>query len=85
MAAALGELADVVGTEAVDILLAGHGRGDVVLGHVLGQRQLDQDAVDRGVIVEGGDLGDELGLGGRLIKLDQLASNAALEGLELAA
>jgi hypothetical protein len=36
------------------------------------------------VVVEGDNTGDELGLGGGLFELDQLASNAALEGIRLA-
>ncbi len=79
VAAALGQLADVVGAEAVDILLAGDGRGDVVLGDALGERQLHEDTVHGRVVVEGDDTGDQLGLGGRLIELDELARNAALE------
>lgn len=46
LAAALGELANVVGAESVDILLVGDGGGDVWLRDVLGERELDEDAVD---------------------------------------
>jgi hypothetical protein len=64
VAAPLGELSDVGGAEAVDVLLAGDDGGDGILGDALWKWELDQDAVDRGVVVEVLDAGDELGLRG---------------------
>mmetsp|Transcript_15525 Transcript_15525/g.33698 ORF Transcript_15525/g.33698 Transcript_15525/m.33698 type:complete len:222 (-) Transcript_15525:405-1070(-) len=46
-----GQAADVLGVEAVHILLDADGVQDGLLVDVLGQRQLDQDAVDLGVSV----------------------------------
>jgi hypothetical protein len=47
---------------------------------MLRERQLHQDAVHRRVVVEADDAGNQLGLGGILVELDQLAGNAALDG-----
>lgn len=79
LAAALGELANVVGTKAVDILLVSDSGGNVRLGDVLGERQLDQDAVDRVVVVETADLVKEFNLGDVLWEVKQLAVDAGLE------
>jgi hypothetical protein len=46
---------------------------------MLGERQLNQDTVHSRVVVEGDHTGDQFGLGGRLVELDQLAGDAALE------
>ena len=46
MATPLGELSDVGGAEAINILLAGHDRSDSILGNTLGKWKLDQNAVD---------------------------------------
>ena len=78
VAAALGKLADVKSAEAVDILLVGNGRSDIVLGNVLGEWQLDEHAVDSRVVVELDYLGNKLGLGDILAELDQLGLNTAL-------
>ena len=78
MTAPLGELSDVGSAEAVDILLAGDDRSDSILGNALWKGELDQNAVDGGVMVEVLDAGDELGLRGRLVELDELTVDAAL-------
>lgn len=77
-AAALGELTDVVGAEAVDILFVGDSRGDGVLGEVSRQRQLDKDAVDGGVVVEAADQVEDFGLGSGLGEGNELAVNVGL-------
>lgn len=79
LAAALGELADVVGAEPVDILLVSDGGRDVGLRDVLRKGQLDEDAVDRVVVVEAKDLLEQLDLGNVLGEVKQLAVDAGLE------
>jgi hypothetical protein len=61
---ALGEPADVVGMEAVDVLGRVDGLDDPACVELRGERQLDQDAVDGRVLVEPGDQGVEGGLAG---------------------
>lgn len=78
LAAALGELTNVVGAEAVNILLVCDGGGDVGLRDVLRKRQLDEDTVDRVVVVEAKDLLEELDLGNVLGEVKQLAVDAGL-------
>lgn len=79
LAAALGKLANVVGSKAVNILLVSDSRGDACLRDVLGERQLDKDAVDSIVVVKTTDLIEELDLGNVLWEVKQLAVDAGLE------
>jgi hypothetical protein len=51
LTATLGQLANVAGAEAIDVLLIGNGRGDGVFRDVLGEGKLDQDTVDGGIVV----------------------------------
>lgn len=63
MACPLCELTDVLGAEAIDIFLSTDGRGDSILRNVIGDWELDQDPMDRSVVVELVDLLEELCLG----------------------
>lgn len=60
LASALGKLADVEGAKAVDILLGRDSLGDGKLVEVLGDGELDEDAVNVGVVVEGFNVFNEL-------------------------
>ena len=64
----LDEATDALRAKAVDILVGRDAVEDFSLGEVLGQRGLDEDTMDRGVGVEGVEVGEELGLGDRLGK-----------------
>lgn len=80
----LGKLTNVGGTEAINILLVGNGRGNVVLGDVLWNWELNQDTVDGWVVVEVVDALNELDLGDGLWVVNELAGDAGLlGGLEL--
>lgn len=59
-ASALRKLADIDRPKAVDILERRDSRGDRVLRYMFGQRQLDEDSVDCGIIVETLDCDKEL-------------------------
>ncbi|MCY1537644.1 hypothetical protein D9M68_731490 [compost metagenome] len=48
--------------EAVDVLGGRDGLDDLLAVHVLGQRQLNEDAVHLGVVVEGADARQQVGL-----------------------
>ena len=76
----LGKLANVGGTEAINILFVGDSGRDVVLGHVLWHWKLDQDTVDGWVVVLLLNCLDECELGGLLWELDELAADASLLG-----
>lgn len=76
----LGELANVGGTEAINILLVGDSGRDVVLGHMLWHWKLDQDTVDGWVVVLLLDCLNECELGGLFRELDELAADASLLG-----
>lgn len=78
--APLSQLTDVDRTESIDILLIGDSRGDGMFGQVLGERQLDENAMDRGVIVGLGDLLEDLGLCDVLGEVDNLADDTGLIG-----
>lgn len=78
MSSTLCKLADVVGTEAIDILLIGDGGRDVVLGNVFRDRQLNKDTVDCGVVIQAFDLLEKLDLGGGIRKVDEFAADACL-------
>lgn len=63
LATTLCELSNVAGGEAVDILLGVDCLGDGILRDVLGKRKLDEDSVNRVVVVQLGDLLKQLCLG----------------------
>jgi len=78
VAATLGQLTNVIGAEAIDILFVGDGRGDVVLGDVARQGELDEDAVDRGIVVQAAELVQQLGLSDLSGVVQQLTRNTSL-------
>lgn len=75
---ALGQLADAQGAEAVDILLGRDCRGDGVFRHVVWQRQLHEDAMDRGIVVVGSYAAEYVRLRGVHGQLDMSADNSCL-------
>ena len=52
MSTTLRQLANARNTESIDVLLVDYGRRDGVLGDVFREGQLDEDAVDCGVVIE---------------------------------
>ena len=58
------EAADIDRMEAVDVLLGANGFDDAALVDVVGERELDEDAMDRGIGIQGCDLGEQVGLRG---------------------
>ncbi len=69
---ALGETTDVVGMEAIDVLVRTDALEQQRGVQMLGQRQLNQDAVDGGVVVELIDQRQQLflaGFGGKIVGL----------------
>lgn len=85
MASSLRQLPDVLGTEPIDILLSNDGRGDGVLGDVVGEWKLDEDAVDRVVIVQLGDLLKQLRLSNFRRQMDEFAKDPGLGFMRLLA
>ncbi|KAI6748788.1 hypothetical protein HG531_007735 [Fusarium graminearum] len=79
LATPLGELSNVFGAEAVDILLVCHKRCNGILRNVLGERQLNQDTMDSRVVVVLTNMVKELCLGDRFRIVQQLAVNASLQ------
>ena len=78
MAASLGQLANTPHPESIDILLVCNGRCDCMLRNVFRNRQLDEDTVDCGVVIEGVDALEELRFGNVFGKLDQFAVDVCL-------
>src|SRR5690606_33757831 len=78
LAAPLRELANVVSTEAIDVLLIHYGRRDGVLPNVLGERKLHDDAVDIWVVVQAVQLIEQLGLGDILRIVQKFAGDTGL-------
>lgn len=64
------ELGDVLGVESIDVLFWVKGEDDCFFADVLGERELNENAVDCGVCVEIRDYFEEFFLGGFLGELD---------------
>jgi hypothetical protein len=79
-ASPLGELANVGGAEAIDVLLVTNGRGDGVLVEVFGEGELDKEAMNAGVVVKPVDLVEELGLADGGGEMEEFAVNVGLGG-----
>lgn len=69
---------DIERPEAIDIFRRGDSSGDSGLGNVFGDGQLNQDSVDRGVIVQVLDFLEELGLGNVFVEFDEIAGDVGL-------
>jgi hypothetical protein len=78
MPALLCELANVSCAKAVDILLGRYGGSDGILIDVLRKWQLNQDAMDTGVVIQDMELGKELRLGNAFVVLQELAADFRL-------
>ena len=77
-----GHAAYVDGVEAVDVLAVVYGFGHLLLADVWWQRELDDEAVDGGVVVEATDDGKELLLGDVVLVAEEGALEAAFLACE---
>ena len=74
----LGQLPDINRAETINILLVRYGGCNRMLGQVLREGELDEDAVYGGVVVGFGDFLKNLGLGDVFGEVDCFAENVCL-------